>query len=63
MPKIFISYRREDSQSASDRLYDKLVGQQLTELFIGDNPNLTKAEIDKLQQALPECKISLELWT
>ena len=26
MPKIFISYRREDSQSASDRLYDKLVG-------------------------------------
>ena len=36
--------------------------KQLTELFIGDNPNLSKAQIDKLQQALPECKISHEFW-
>ena len=30
----------------------------LKRLIIFDNPNLTKTEIDKLQQALPNCKIS-----
>jgi hypothetical protein len=30
----------------------------LEHLFITNNPDLTKAEIDKLQKALPKCKIS-----
>ena len=31
---------------------------QLTELNLLINPNLTKAQIDKLQKALPKCKIT-----
>ena len=30
---------------------------QLTTLWLGDNPDLTKAQIDQLQKALPKCKI------
>jgi len=30
----------------------------LKRLIIFDNPNLTKTEINKLKQALPNCKIS-----
>ena len=30
----------------------------LKRLIIYDNPNLTRTEIDKLQQALPNCKIT-----
>jgi len=30
---------------------------QLKYLFLQDNPNLTKVEIDKLQEVLPERKI------
>ncbi len=30
----------------------------LEEVYLEDNPNLTKAEIDKLQKALPKCKIN-----
>ena len=30
---------------------------QLTELNLLINPNLTKAQIDQLQKALPKCKI------
>ncbi|SVB74911.1 uncharacterized protein METZ01_LOCUS227765, partial [marine metagenome] len=26
-------------------------------LSLGDNPDLTKAQIDELQKALPKCKI------
>ena len=35
---------------------DKLT--QLKELNLKDNPDLTKAQIDQLQKALPKCKIS-----
>ena len=31
--------------------------KQLTILFLNDNPALTKAQIDQLQKALPNCKI------
>ena len=31
---------------------------QLRQLDLSDNPNLTKAQIDKLQKALPKCKIN-----
>ena len=31
---------------------------QLTNLDLRDNPNLTKAQIDQLQKALPKCKIT-----
>ena len=31
---------------------------QLKELNLKDNPDLTKAQIDQLQKALPKCKIS-----
>ena len=31
---------------------------QLTELYLKDNPDLTKAQIDQLQKALPKCKIT-----
>ena len=30
---------------------------QLKELDLTDNPDLTKAQIDELQKALPECEI------
>jgi hypothetical protein len=30
---------------------------QLTHLYLEDNPDLTKAQIDQLQKALPKCKI------
>ena len=30
---------------------------QLTELFLNDNPDLTKSQIDELQKALPRCYI------
>ena len=30
----------------------------LKELVLEDNPNLTRAEIDKLRQALPKCRIT-----
>jgi len=30
---------------------------QLTDLFLEDNPNLTKAQIDELQKVLPKCRI------
>ena len=30
---------------------------QLKELFLDDNPALTKAQIDELQKALPNCEI------
>jgi hypothetical protein len=30
----------------------------LTTLRLSDNPKLTRAEIDKLQKALPKCKIT-----
>ena len=30
---------------------------QLKELYLNDNPDLTKAQIDQLQKALPKCKI------
>ena len=33
---------------------------QLTGLALQCNPKVTKAEIEKLQQALPKCKISPE---
>jgi hypothetical protein len=29
----------------------------LTELYLEDNPGLTKAQIAELQKALPKCKI------
>jgi Leucine-rich repeat (LRR) protein len=32
--------------------------KQLTTLRLSDNPKLTRAEIDKLQKALPKCKIT-----
>jgi internalin A len=32
--------------------------KQLTTLSLSDNPKLTRAEIDKLQKALPKCKIT-----
>ena len=31
---------------------------QLTHLYLENNPDLTKAQIDELQKALPKCKIS-----
>ena len=31
---------------------------QLTYLFLSNNPDLTKAQIDQLQKALPKCAIS-----
>ena len=30
---------------------------QLEDLYLGGNPNLTKAQIDELQKALPKCNI------
>ena len=30
---------------------------QLTRLSLGNNPDLTKAQIDQLQKALPKCRI------
>jgi len=30
---------------------------KLEELWLNDNPNLTEAEIGKLQKVLPNCKI------
>jgi len=30
---------------------------QLKELYLNDNPDLTKAQIAQLQKALPKCKI------
>jgi len=30
----------------------------LTNLNLSNNPNLTKAQIDELQKALPKCKIT-----
>ena len=51
----------EDLYLSSNQLTDVsvLAGlTQLKELYLTENPNLTKAEIDKLQKALPKCKIS-----
>ena len=31
---------------------------QLTSLHLTNNPDLTKAQIDELQKALPNCKIT-----
>ena len=31
---------------------------QLTHLYLENNPDLTKAQIDELQKALPKCKIT-----
>ena len=46
-------------------IYNKLIDlkgleklTQLTRLSLGDNPGLTKAQIDELQKALPKCDIS-----
>ena len=46
-------------------IYNKLIDlkgleklTQLTRLSLGDNPDLTKAQIDELQKALPKCDIS-----
>jgi hypothetical protein len=33
---------------------------QLTKLYLYSNPDLTKAQIDQLQKALPDCAIYLE---
>jgi hypothetical protein len=44
-----------DSQLADLRPLAEL--PQLEELFLYDNPKLTKAEIDKLKKALPDCTI------
>jgi hypothetical protein len=35
---------------------------QLTVLSLHDNPDLTKAQIDELQKALPKCKISSDFY-
>jgi Leucine-rich repeat (LRR) protein len=32
--------------------------KQLTTLSLSDNPKLTRTQIDKLQKALPKCKIT-----
>jgi len=34
---------------------------QLTELYLDDNPDLTKAQIDELKKALPNCKINSDI--
>jgi len=31
---------------------------QLESLYLRNNPNLAKAQLDKLQKALPNCKIN-----
>ena len=45
----------EDNQLTDVKDLEKLT--QLETLFLEDNPDLTKAQIDELQKALPNCEI------
>ena len=61
MPKIFISYRRDDSQSASDRLYDKLVGHFGPEDIFYDVDSIPKGRnfVDYLDEQVSQCDVLL----
>ena len=50
------SLRLEDNQLTDVKGLEKLT--KLEELYLGGNPDLTKAQIDELQKALPNCRIS-----
>ena len=50
------SLRLENNQLTDVKGLEKLTG--LTELYLMDNPDLTKAQIDQLQKALPKCVIA-----
>ena len=50
------SLHLQDNQLTSVKGLEKLT--QLTYLNLEHNPDLTKAQIDELQKALPKCKIS-----
>jgi len=50
------SLRLENNQLTNVKGLEKLTG--LTELYLMDNPDLTKAQIDQLQKALPKCVIA-----
>ena len=45
----------DDNQLTDVTALEKLTN--LTQLFLGTNPDLTKAQIAELQKALPNCKI------
>ena len=45
----------EENQLTDVKGLEKLT--QLKWLYLKDNPDLTKAQIDQLQKALPKCKI------
>ena len=48
---LFVSLKQLTDVSGLENL------TQLTSLTLVDNPDLTKAQIDQLQKALPNCKI------
>ena len=47
--------RLDNNQLTDVKGLEKLT--RLTELDLQENPDLTKAQIDELQKALPNCKI------
>lgn len=51
LKKLHLSYNQLTDVKGLERL------TQLTRLSLTNNPNLTKAQIDELQKALPNCKI------
>ena len=55
---VRISFVRQESLMSNVLKFPQLSElDQLTSLNLEDNPALTKAQIDRLQKALPKCKI------
>ena len=52
LKKLYLSNNKLTSVKGLEKL------TKLTELRLQDNPDLTKAQIDQLQKALPKCEIS-----
>ena len=48
---LFLSYNKLTDVKGLENL------TQLTHLYLENNPDLTKAQIDELQKALPKCNI------
>lgn len=63
VPKIFVSYRREDSPGYAGRLYDRLRGEFGSESLFIDVDTLQPGDdfVDTIQQMLNECDVVLAI--
>ena len=63
MPKIFISYRRDDCQSAADHLYDRLEGHfgSGNVFFDVDSIPIGRDFVEYLDEQVSQCDVLLAL--